>query len=237
MKYAAVLGSFGVGLIFVGIRWAPAGLLLTWAGASFCLVALGYAGLGAQVFGKRDDGSVRSVVRAVLLPYLLLIEVLWWIQRRISKEPPCHEIAPGLWLGAWPAAGLPPEVTLVVDLAAELRRACPAGCEYLGLPCLDAALPQWPAFCRAVRRIAAHPGSVYVHCALGHGRSATMVAAILMARGLASNPLEAEQLMRTVRPGVGLTDGQRALLQRYSTEILGGATGDGASTAEARDVG
>lgn len=239
MKYAVVLGSFGLGLIVAAIRWSPTGLLLTWPGLSFLLVALGYAALGAQVFGKRTDGSVRPVLRAVLFPYLLLIEALWWVQRRISKERSCHEVAPGLWLGAWPAGGLPPGITLVVDLAAELRkpRVFPTGCEYLGLPCLDATPPEWPAFCQAVQRIVTHPGPVYVHCALGHGRSATVVTAALLARGLASHPLEAEQLVRAARPGVGLTGGQRTLLQRFAAEALGGASGHGSSTAGARDVG
>jgi protein-tyrosine phosphatase len=221
MKYALVLGGLGAGLIYVGKTWLPGGALLAWLGVSFLLVAAGYAGVGPRVFGKRRDGSIQPLYGLILLPYHLLTTGLWHLQRRLSKESAAHEIVPGLWLGRRPRLReLPAEITLLVDLTVEFPRvdAGGPGCEYLALPCLDATAPDWTPFREAVRRIASHAGTVYVHCALGHGRSATVVAAVLIARGLAANPVEAEARVRAMRAGIGLTAEQRALLQRFCSE-------------------
>jgi len=221
MKYALILGGLGAGLIFVGLTWLPAGVLAVWLGMSFLVVAAGYAGMGPRVFGKQPDGSVRPLSAMVLFPYRLLTEGLWQLHRRVSREPAAQEIVPGLWLGRRPVPQeLPPSIGLLVDLAAEFPRACRSlsNCEYLALSCLDAAAPEGAAFRVAVRRIATHPGPVYVHCALGHGRSATVVAAVLIARGLVSDPVEAEERVRSVRVGIGLNACQRSLLQQYCSE-------------------
>jgi protein-tyrosine phosphatase len=67
------------------------------------------------------------------------------------------------------------------------------------------------------REIADWPGAVYIHCAVGHGRSATVAAAVLLARGLAANPREAVALLRRSRPLVRLTRVQRCVLERLGT--------------------
>lgn len=221
MKYASILGGLGAGLFYLGMTRLPGGALVAWLGISFLLVATGYAGAGPRVFGKLKDGSIRPLSVVVLLPYRLLTQCLWQLQRRLSKEPGAHEIVPGLWLGRRPTfEELPAEVTLLVDLAVEFPRSCrtASGCEYLELPCLDTAAPEWEPFREAVQRIATHPEAVYVHCALGHGRSATVVVAVLIARGLAANPVEAEAQVRALRPGIDLSAEQRALLQRFCSQ-------------------
>lgn len=221
MSYALILGGLGIGLVYVGLTWMPGGVLLIWLGLSFLLVAAGYAGIGPRTLGKRQDGTLQPLIGTVLLPYRLLLEGLWQLQRRLSKEPAAHEILPGLWLGRRPVRqDLPAGVALLVDLTVEFPRAVcgTAGCDYLALPCLDAAAPEWVPFRAAVREIAAHPGPVYVHCALGHGRSATVVAAVLIARGQAADPAEAEERVRSIRAGVGLNAGQRAMLRRFCSD-------------------
>lgn len=47
-----------------------------------------------------------------------------------------------------------------------------------------------------VQREMADGRSVYIHCAHGHGRSATVLAAVLIASGQAGNAEEAVALMR-----------------------------------------
>lgn len=56
---------------------------------------------------------------------------------------------------------------------------------------------------------------ILVHCAHGHGRSATVLGAILLAEGLAASVEEAEGLMRAVRPRVGFNSRQRAGLEAW----------------------
>lgn len=73
-----------------------------------------------------------------------------------------------------------------------------------------------------VRKVARWQGGVYIHCASGHGRSATVAAAVLMVRGLAADAKAAENLMKRVRPGIRLSLGQRRLLGRVHERLRSG---------------
>ena len=73
-----------------------------------------------------------------------------------------------------------------------------------------------------VNSIIACRGGVYVHCAQGHGRSATVVAAVLLAKGLAGNKEEAEQLLKKARAKVRLNRKQQRLLDRFIEKIESG---------------
>jgi protein-tyrosine phosphatase len=216
MKYAVVFGLLGGYLIVLAALLGGAGWLLAWPGASFLLVGAAFAGLGARVFGKRPSGRL-AWWSVALLPYLALTWVLWHLLRLTSREACCHEVAPGVWVGrrALPRE-VPAGVTLVVDLTAELPepRGVLSGRSYICLPTLDTMAPDCEAFAALVARLKDHTGGVYIHCASGHGRSATVAAALLIARGLACDAREAEQMLRRVRPGVRLKKAQRALLMR-----------------------
>jgi protein-tyrosine phosphatase len=63
---------------------------------------------------------------------------------------------------------------------------------------------------------------VLIHCAHGHGRSATLLAAVLIADGAAEGVAEAEAAMRAVRPRVKLNRRQQASLVTW-LEARGGA--------------
>ena len=108
-------------------------------------------------------------------------------------------------------------MTLIVDLTSEFSepRAVRTRCVYLCLPTLDNAVPDGKAFGEMVRKVAANEGAVYIHCALGHGRSALGAAAVLMARGLASSPEEALGQVKRARPGVRLNRWQWAFLKKW----------------------
>jgi protein-tyrosine phosphatase len=213
--YAVVFILLGIELIAAGVFLGGPGWLLCWPGGSFLLVAAAYAGLGPRVFGKRRDGRLAWWAVLLLLPYLGLTWLVWHAQRRLSREPCCHAAAPGLWLGRR-AYGheLPPEVSLVVDLTAEFAepRGVRRGRTYLCVPILDGTATDEKTFRDLIGQIVAWPGGVYIHCAMGHGRSATLAAAVLLARGLAGTAGEAEQLLRRARPGVRLKPAQRTLL-------------------------
>jgi protein-tyrosine phosphatase len=205
-------------LAYLGLIRLPLGALLVWLGLDFLMVSAGYLKLGPAPLGKRADGSVAAASLALLAPYRLLNEGVWHLQRWLSGQPPAHEIAPGLWLGRRPRpAELSRDVTLIVDLAAEFPRAASReDCrEYLSLPCLDTSAPELEAFCAAVRRVVIHDGATYVHCALGHGRSATLVAAVLLELGIAIDPDDAVNRIRVLRPGVALSAAQRARLHQF----------------------
>jgi protein-tyrosine phosphatase len=207
-------GAFGLLALACGyLAWRDQSVLWGWLAFSFLAVCAAYFKAGPRLFGKRLDGSTALWALLLWLPYFLLTWGIWYLARLVKRKPHAHEIVPDLWLGAWPntAKRLPPNTALIVDLTAEFPRKAKVG-EYLCLPTLDADAPTPEALQTAVAAIQASSGPVYVHCAAGHGRSATVVAAVLITRGLVRDVDDAEAQMQKIRPGVRLTPPQRRLL-------------------------
>lgn len=188
-----------------------------WPALSFGVVSVAYAGLGPRVFGKGPRGRLSPVGVLLMAPYLCSA---WLVMAllRLRREAAHHEIRPRLFLGRKPLSvrELPEGVRLVVDLTAEFPGLAPAVGDYLSVPALDGSVPEEAAFARAVELVRAHDGVTYVHCAAGHGRSAAVVACVLIAEGRATSVEEAERLMVGMRPGVGMSRSQKALVRRLT---------------------
>jgi protein-tyrosine phosphatase len=111
-------------------------------------------------------------------------------------------------------AELPQGVGLVVDLTCELAEPRPIReGSYRCLPTLDGGAPDREQFVAVVQEVARFKGSTFIHCAAGHGRSATLAAGVLLAKGIVGSVEEAEALLRSKRRGVFLTRSQRRLLR------------------------
>jgi len=205
-----------VGGGYVALGWklgGVAGVPVTWLGASCLWVGLAYVVNRPQLLGKRLDGG-RHRAALLLWPFLASVWLAWRLRRWVA-EPPWHEIAPGLFLGRRARRDeLPPGTALIVDLAAELPLSKCDGVAYRGLPTLDGGAPDDAAFLSAVREISAFQGNVFIHCAAGRGRSAMLLAGVLIDRGLAAGLDDAVALMRRQRPRVRLTRVQRQLVAR-----------------------
>jgi len=206
---ALALAFLAVALRAGGIAWT-----LLWPALSCALVATAYVANRPALLGKRADGRRPALLTLLYLPALLGLWARWHAVRAFSAEPPWAEVAPGLWLGRRPQVHeLPAGVSLVVDLTAEWERA--PGLErvaHVQLPALDGMPPDPGAFLRSVEGLAGDPRPTYVHCAAGHGRSALLVAALLIRRGVDDGPEAALTRLRALRPAVLLTRSQRRLL-------------------------
>ena len=142
--------------------------------------------------------------------------------RRSSRENDCDEIAPDIYLGCRLNAGDRAAIERlnihsVLDLTSEFGESAPLRqLNYRAQPLLDTGAPTLDELRDGARWIAqaAKDGPVYVHCALGHGRSATFVAAALMQSGAAQDAGEAVEIIRRKRPHIGLSRAQLAVLQR-----------------------
>lgn len=210
-KFVAVFAA-GTALAAAGATVFP---LLAWPAVSFALVGLGYAGLGARPFLKSARGRHHPIATVVLGPYMA-IAWLVLLGLRLRDEEGHHEVRPKLYVGRRPLwkRELPADVTLIVDLTSEFPGLRPKGVDYICLPTLDGSAPNDVAAVRElVEKIRAHEGAVYVHCAAGHGRSVAIVASVLVAEGRASSMEQALALIRRVRPAVGLSRLQRALVR------------------------
>jgi protein-tyrosine phosphatase len=154
----------------------------------------------------------------MLAPYHLLNGLTMRLAG-LGGAAPYHEIAPGLWLGRLLTAREARQliekhkIRAVLDLTSEFSEASPLRrLDYLSLPVLDKCAPSPSQLRRGLDFLERASGPVYVHCALGHGRSATFVVAHL-AR-LQDAPLEEwEAKVRLCRPGVRLAPAQRECIR------------------------
>jgi protein-tyrosine phosphatase len=223
MKYGVMLAVLGLAQIVFARDAGVFVWLLGWSGLSWVFAGCAYVFLGAGAFGKQTNGNMDWRRVLFLFPYLAATWLLWYAQKTLTKEPIYSQIAPGIWLGRRCFAHeLPPEVELVVDLTAEFAepRQMREGRAYICVPTLDASVPSLEAFQKLIQRIIDFEGQTYIHCALGHGRSATVVIAVLVARGNALSLDQAEQRVKLARPGIGVNTAQRHLLQHWIAQSL-----------------
>lgn len=224
LKYLFALVLVGLAQIALAFTSGKMSWLLWWSGLSWIFVGCAYGGFGAGIFGKRADGRMASVNVCLLFPYLFVTWFLWYMQQLLTKEPPHDEIIPGLWLGRRCSGNeLPSGVKLIVDMTSEFPEPADlrSGRSYVCVPTLDASVPSDKAFANLVQTIVASPVPVYVHCALGHGRSAAVMTAVLVAKGDAATIEQAEESVKEARPRVEINPTQRKLLHRwFSAHIL-----------------
>ena len=222
MRYAVIFICLGVAFIALAVQTGGWGWLLLWPGLSGVLVGLGYAGLGARVFGKRRHGGFATWALIVHLPYLFMTLAVWYLIRWTIPENAADEVAPGLWVARRPLCReIPGDVRCVIDVTAEFwpaRRVRDAR-TYLCYPTLDGHVSSDEAFIQTVQQIASLDHAILIHCAQGHGRSAALSAAVMIARGVAQDVEQAERMLRAARPKVGLKKHQRALVERVTGRL------------------
>jgi protein-tyrosine phosphatase len=220
---------YGVIFLLIGFLWIgcaflfqslAASILAGYTAFGFCAIGIGYLLKSPAIWMKSADGTMNPISFALYLP----IHLMNWLALRLAtstaKCTARHEIAPNLWLGRRPFESEAKAITAsdawaIVDLTAEFpeSRELRQG-KYLCLPTLDHTSPTHTQIESALSFIAAEMPTrkVLVHCALGHGRSATIIAAWMLQRGLAKTPKDADTKLREIRPGVRLKDSQVKVL-------------------------
>ncbi len=219
-SYAILNLLAGYSLILSGSSLAKLhqSTLLIWWGTGMFLIGAAYLFSVPGVFGKKAPGNRSWLLRAVLFPTLALNYAIWHLRHRIiSTEDTCNLVAPGVWLGRRPLEHeLPPSVRTVVDLTCEMT-ASPSSrkLNYICLPILDGCAPSVEALFSLVVLLQRYKSPLYIHCAAGHGRSAMVAVALLVARGHAHTLEEAEEMVRSARPAISIKAPQQAALKEW----------------------
>lgn len=212
IRYGSLFVILGLSIATLGVIAGGPSLALGWPALAFVVVGVAYLRGTPALLGKRRDGTHAPWAFALVGPFLAFAWAVVRLERAISREDAFNEVAPGLWVGRFPrGAELPEGVRWVVDLTAELsaEEAVRRREGYLCEPVLDATAPEITVLQTLVARLSREPG-LFVHCASGHGRSATLAAALLIARGEASSADEAVARMKQQRPRIQLTPMQKA---------------------------
>jgi protein-tyrosine phosphatase len=200
--------------------WSPIRLILANTSLAFLALAIAYAGAGSRILGKRPDGRRAWWAYVILWPYFVLNAFAFRLARS-GPGPAVAEVSPNLWFGrrltAAEARLSPTKWVAVLDLAAEFAevKTLRNVSAYRSLPVLDATPPTTDQL-RDVAgwlREQTSNGPVFVHCALGHGRTGTVVIAYLITVGVAKDVPEGLAMLRALRPGVGLHESQKAALR------------------------
>ena len=225
MKYAVVFLAFAAVCVFGATQTASIFLQI---GALWCALAFGgvgaaYAFVGPRAFGKGANGTLPFWSRALYAPYFALNAGCLWGFRRSARENDFDEIAPDVFLGCRLNGSDRAAIELlnirsVLDLTGEFgETALLRELNYRSYPLLDTRAPTLDELKTGAHWIleAAQSGPIYVHCALGHGRSATFVAATLLLAGRAQNAESAVEIVRSKRPHSGLSRAQLAVLRQF----------------------
>ena len=215
-------------VIAVAAPWWPLRIALIWLAVSLALMAAAYLGAGPRLLFKRRRGTLYPASWLLMGPFRLCNALAFNVYHRLLPEPAWAEVVPGLILGrrlwAKEARALGP--VRVLDLTGEMSetRCLREQAGYVCLPVLDNGCPTPDQLRAGVAWLQEnHPrGRVYVHCAAGHGRSATVVIAYLLTIGLVASVEEGVALLQSKRPRVYLNRDQRLGLKPFAACHLQG---------------
>jgi protein-tyrosine phosphatase len=219
-----IAGLYALAAVILGAMAAMIGglgLIFAWPALSMAGVALAYAMGWRRMFGKRR-GRLPVWSLVVFGPHLLGLRIAWWIQSR--GRTPCSQLLPNLWIGRRPNAQDCAElkqrgVSVTLDLTAELSEMRGLRGEgYHNLPVLDLTLPDLPTLQRAIQIIEAasrDAGVIYLHCALGYGRTAVVAAAYLLSSGRAATVEQSAEQVSACRRGSVFPPRAIAVLQQF----------------------
>ncbi|WP_337177418.1 hypothetical protein [Paludisphaera sp.] len=199
-----------------------AGVVEACVGLSFAVLAMAY---GLQAAGV-DVGSMsrRPLARGLLLPYRILGRAMIFLAGLLGREPARDVPADGIVLGRLPfererAAPRREGIDAVLCLCWEFPGlAADGGLETARVAMLDGAPPTRRQLDEAVERVArwrAEGRCVLIHRAQGHGRTATVAAASLVRRGVASDARAVLAAVRAARPRARPSAAQTAALERF----------------------
>jgi len=217
MSFRCVLPLLGVTLIAVGVVSRDWRLSTMWLGSDFLALGIAYGVGSPRVFGKRSDGTIPAWSWLVFMPLLVSRGSVWHMVRLFQRGPALHAVTDDLAIGR---RLLPSEIAVefdnYVDLTAEFAEPLPIrrSSAYISFPILDGTAPTVDALRAAVAGL--RPGTTFVHCAQGYGRTGLFALAVLLKCGAAGSVEEGLRLLQAVRPGVRLNRRQRACIESYA---------------------
>lgn len=229
MKYAVVFILFGLtyAIYAVTSQIIVVKFFATSFAIAFSGVGLAFAFIGQRAFLKRTNGQLSFLSYVLYWPYHALNWLSLSAFRCGGKENAYDKIDENVYLGCRLSQKDKNDINKlgiksVLDLTCEFSEiSALRQLSYRCIPVLDSRAPTMEQLKVGAEwiREEATKGPVYVHCALGHGRSATFVAAYLLLSGKARTAQEAIEKIRAFHPRIGLHSEQIARLEEIASKI------------------
>ena len=149
------------------------------------------------IIGKNENGAYNKPLMLFSLPWLLITYTVWFITNYLSRENKVDKITDSIDIGCYPFNVNHRKYDLIIDLTSEFPRAYKLDAPYLCLPNLDGInLKNIEIPVNATR-----DSKILIHCAQGHGRSATYCSILMVKLGIVKNGLDALNIILKNRPG------------------------------------
>lgn len=162
-----------------------------------------------NLFRKSKDGYFPWWSHVLFYPYMWMAKGYVYAKRKQTSEPVYTEVTQGIYVGGWPfqPSDVPPGNPAIIDCTCELPRSeCVKDLPYMCIPTWDSRAPlskdiqeavQWASDKRTQEK-----RPVFVHCAFGHGRSVTVLCALLLSLRVAGSWEDANKLIKDRRPRI-----------------------------------
>ena len=215
MKYGAFFAGFALYFAVVAVQLpVPWSILSWWLAAAFALASLAYVLNKPDLLGKRGR-HLRPPLAIVCLPHTLFTLAVWHCSRVFGSSDAISQLREDWFIGRrLLRSEMPDHIRSIVDLTAELPEPDWGSRTLFVSPVLDGAAPsreQLLATCREMEKL---ESPVYLHCARGFGRTATVAAAVLMYREHLGLEAALDQV-RSARKGAVPNPTQRKLLEEF----------------------
>jgi Dual specificity phosphatase, catalytic domain len=172
---------FGLCLLLVSFS-APIAVALVsiWLGISLLVIGFGYWGLGVTIFQKNEDGKFSFASKVLHYPYRMLTKFIRHYFFKTYHLP--QKITEKLYLGSFNMSKTT-HCQVIFDLCSEYPRINFEATNYESFPLMDLVVPTREELKFGVKKLDCliqNNTTVFVHCALGLSRSATVVFAWLL---------------------------------------------------------
>lgn len=178
-----------------------------------CLVLASAYGFNRPVLvcGKTASGGVSNLLLTINFPWIAFTWIVWLLTTAFSREPSVNTIAgTNISISRYPLFGVDlTRYDRIFDLTAEFPLAYRHSARYQCLANLDGvALHNLTKL-----QLVESDEKVLIHCAQGHGRSATFASLLLARSAKFATPQSAHLAILKARPGARLSRSQARQLR------------------------